>query len=139
MSTSAVTLIIRFKHPVTVAVVPSWLIDPIVELNVANAVTLIGVTDGWGTNISTLTGKVIFDVAVPTILLASLYWTVIGIVTFPETLAKFGRWSILSIITSLIVAEFVKLDVADIKVKGVVGEAGLKLDKAKDKPLSARL
>ena len=48
MSTFADIFKMMLRQPVTVAVFPSALIEPIVELNVAKTVTSSGVTDGCG-------------------------------------------------------------------------------------------
>ena len=63
-------------------------------------------------------------VAVPTTPFASLYVTTTGIVTLPETFAKFGLSVVLVIVTSLIVAGLFKSASVDTNVKGSVGFAG---------------
>lgn len=71
MSTFADIFKMMLRQPVTVAVFPSALIEPIVELNVAKTVTSSGVTDGCGTNIITLSGTVIVEFATPSVPFAS--------------------------------------------------------------------
>ena len=125
-------------QPVTVNV-PSGAKVPRLLENRAFAVISIGVSAGCGTKRREHLVVVYDDVAVPRTPFASRYVTVKGIVTVRETLAKFGLLSSRSITMSLTTTGEPIWLVAEMKVSGNAGEAGLKPERTREIPGSVVL